>query len=317
MVVASSRWSAEDIPSQLGRTAVVTGAGSGLGLAAATGLAKRQATVVLACRDPDKAKRAADRIRADSPESAVRIVRVDLASLASVHEAASEIRTAFPRVHLLVNNAGVMWPPYARSPDGFELTLATNHLGPFAFTGLLLDNLLAALNSRIVTVSSVVYREGVINFDDLNFGREYRPAAAYAQSKLANLLFTYELSDRLGASCSTTIALAAHPGVARTNLFKWNPPPTRVLLRPELRPFMFWMAQDVRIGALAILRAATDPYAKNGEFYGPSGWRGYTGLPIRTKSADHSYDATARRRLWEISESLTGVSFLSRAVSDS
>ena len=216
------RWTAADVPDQSGRTAVVTGASSGLGLEIAGVLAARGATVVLACRDVGRAERAAGLIRAGAGRAGVRVVRLDLASLASVREAADEIRASCPRLDLLINNAGVMRPPYQRSADGFELTFATNHLGPFALTGLVLDRLLETPGSRVVTVSSVGHWDGVMRFDDLQFERGYRADDAYAQSKLANLLFTYELAARLRAAGSRTIALAAHPGIARTGLFRWT-----------------------------------------------------------------------------------------------
>jgi NAD(P)-dependent dehydrogenase (short-subunit alcohol dehydrogenase family) len=303
------RWTAADVPGQSGRTAVVTGAGSGLGLEAAGVLAARGATVVLACRDTGRAEQAAGLIRAGAGGADVRVVRLDLASLASVREAAGEIRASCPRLDLLINNAGVMRPPYQRSADGFELTFATNHLGHFALTGLVLDRLLETPGSRVVTVSSVGHWDGVMRFDDLQFERGYRADDAYAQSKLANLLFTYELAARLRAAGSRTIALAAHPGVARTGLFRWDPWPVRAALSPVLRPLMFWMVHSARLGALPALRAATDPSAQAGEYYGPGGWHGYTGYPVRVESSARSHDAAAGRRLWEISEQLTGVSY--------
>jgi NAD(P)-dependent dehydrogenase (short-subunit alcohol dehydrogenase family) len=206
------RWTAADVPGQPGKTAVVTGASSGLGLEIAGVLAARGATVVLACRDTGRAGQAAGLVRAGAGPAGVRVVRLDLASLASVREAADEIRSSCPRLDLLINNAGVMRPPYQRSGDGFELTFATNHLGHFALTGLVLDRLLETPGSRVVTVSSVGHWDGVMRFDDLQFERGYRADDAYAQSKLANLLFTYELAARLRAAGSRTIALAAHPG---------------------------------------------------------------------------------------------------------
>jgi NAD(P)-dependent dehydrogenase (short-subunit alcohol dehydrogenase family) len=305
----SGRWTAAGVPDQSGRTAVVTGANSGLGLVTAGALASRGATVVLACRDLARAERAAGQIRAGAPGSSVHVLRLDLASLASVRTAASEIRAAWPRLDLLINNAGVMRPPYQRSADGFELTFATNHLGHFALTGLVLDSLLATPGSRIVTVSSVGHREGVMHFDDLQFERGYRADDAYAQSKLANLLFTYELAARLQAAGQCTIALAAHPGVAHTALFRWDPRLTRALLSPAARPLMFWTVHTARAGALPALRAATDPAARAGEYYGPGGWHEYTGYPVRVESSARSHDAAAGRRLWEISEQLTGVSY--------
>jgi NAD(P)-dependent dehydrogenase (short-subunit alcohol dehydrogenase family) len=184
------RWTVADVPDQVGRTAIVTGANAGLGLETAKNLAARGAVVVLACRDLAEAERAADRIQAEVGPASVRVVRLDLASLDSVREAADEIRSDYTRLDLLILNAGVMQVPYQRTADGFELTLATNHLGHFALTGLVLDRLLATPRSRIVTVSSLAHRRAAMNFDDLLSESTYDPSDAYARSKLANLLFT-------------------------------------------------------------------------------------------------------------------------------
>jgi NAD(P)-dependent dehydrogenase (short-subunit alcohol dehydrogenase family) len=240
----------------------------------------------------------------------VRVVRLDLASLASVHEAAEEIRSACPRLDLLINNAGVMNIPQRRSADGFELTLATNHLGHFALTGLVLGRLLETPGSRIVTVSSIGHRmgTGVINFDDLQGERDYDPWQAYWQSKLANLLFSYELQARLAAAGATTAALAAHPGNARTELWRHSRL-DQAVYQPRWRMFTFWFAQSAHTGALATLRAATDPAAGGGEYYGPPGRLQYTGHPVRVDSSPQSHDEAAARRLWQVSEQLTGVTY--------
>jgi NAD(P)-dependent dehydrogenase (short-subunit alcohol dehydrogenase family) len=304
------RWTAADVPGQHGRTAVVTGASSGLGLETAMVLAGRGASVILACRDVAKAERAAGQIRARNPAASVRVVRLDLASLASVREAAAEIRTACPRLDLLINNAGVMNVPYQRTEDGLELTFATNHLGHFALTGLLLGPLLDRPGSRVVTVSSIGHRMGpkVMHFDDLQYTRGYRPWPAYWQSKLANLLFTYELQARLEAAGAATAALAAHPGNARTQLWRHSRLDT-AFYDPRLRMLTFWFAQSALTGALATLRAATDPAAGGGEYYGPPGRLQYTGYPQRVESSPQSHDRDAQRRLWQESEQLAGVSY--------
>ncbi|HET7855754.1 MAG TPA: oxidoreductase [Gaiellaceae bacterium] len=302
-------WTAADVADQSGRIAVVTGAGGGLGLETAKVLAARGATVVLACRDSVKAVRARRRIQAGAARADVQIVRLDLVSLASVREAAEELRSAHSRLGLLINNAGVMTVPYQRTEDGFERTLATNHLGHFAFTGLLLDRLLAAAGSRIVTVSSLAHRRGVIRFDDLQSERGYKPAEAYDQSKLANLLFTYELQARLEAAAARTVALAAHPGNVPTALWQTSSRLERALISPRLRVLNFWLAQSPEQGALPTLRAAVDPSARGGEYYGPSGLFEFSGYPTRVQSSARSRDTVDRRRLWEISERLTGVTY--------
>jgi NAD(P)-dependent dehydrogenase (short-subunit alcohol dehydrogenase family) len=304
-------WTEADVPDLSGQTAVVTGANTGLGLQAAQVLAGRGAHVVLACRNTDKAGRAADRITAASPGAEVSVVRLDLASQSSVRSAATEIRARFPRADLLINNAGVMDVPYQRTEDGFELTLATNHLGPFALTGLLLDRL--ADGARIVTVSSIGHLDGVVNFDDLQSERSYQPDRAYGQSKLANLLFTYELDRRLRAAGSRVTALACHPGVVYTDLFANDSRLQQFLLSPSMRIINFWAVQNVRMGALPQLRAATDPAARGGEYFGPrrEGLRRrfYTGYPAVVESSARSHDEADQARLWKRSQELTGVSY--------
>ena len=305
------RWSTAGVPGVEGRVAVITGASSGIGLETASVLVSRGATVVLACRDNDKARSAADQIRAraGADPAKVRLVQLDLASLDSVREAAGQIRSAFGRLDLLINNAAVMRPPYQRSADGLELTFATNHLGHFTLTGLLLDRLLAAEGSRIVTVSSVGHRDGTMHWDDLQFERSYVADDAYAQSKLANLLFSYELQARLQEAGARTISLAAHPGLARTSLWRWDPLHVRMLASPVMGPLTFWLAQSPRMGALPTLRAATDPAARGGEYYGPGGRNEYTGHPVLVSSSPASHDVVARRRLWRESELLSGVRY--------
>ena len=262
-------------------------------------------------RDLAKAGRAAGQIAAASPGATTSVVRLDLASQSSVHGAAEEIRARFPSVDLLINNAGVMEVPYQRTKDGFELTLATNHLGPFALTGLLLDRL--AAGARIVTVSSIGHLDGVIDFGDLQSERHYDPDQAYSQSKLANLLFTYELDRRLRAAGATVTAIACHPGVVYTDLFATRSRPQQFLLSPAMRVINFWAVQNVRMGALPALRAATDPSARGGEYFGPRRYglrrRFFTGYPAVVDSSTRSHDEADQARFWQISQDLTGVSY--------
>jgi NAD(P)-dependent dehydrogenase (short-subunit alcohol dehydrogenase family) len=301
------RWTAADIPDQSGRVAVVTGANTGIGFATARMLAARGAVIVLACRDSDRARRAAEQIRRAVADADVRTVRLDLARQSSVRDAAAELRATTDRLDLLVNNAGIMDAPDLRTEDGFELTFAVNHLGPFALTGRLLDRLLATPGSRVVNVSSLAHRRGAMDLDAISTTRGHDPSAAYARSKLANLLFTYELQRRLRAAGADSMAVAAHPGLARTELNRNSPRSERVLLSRRLRPLLFWLAHDARSGALPTLRAAVDPGADGGCYLGPTGWFGHTGDPDRVESSAHSHDRTAQRRLWETSERLTGV----------
>lgn len=308
-LITGRRWTAADIPDQRGRTAVITGANTGLGFATARLLAEHGATVVLACRNADKAAKAAARIAAVAPDSTVRTLRLDLASAASIHRAAERFRADHPRLDLLINNAGGVRPRYAVTEDGFEQTFATNHLGPFAFTGLVLDRLLTVPGSRVVTVSSIGHRRGTIDFDDLHFTRGYRYTHAYFQSKLANLMFTYELQRRLAAAAAPTIAVAAHPGNARTEFGREMPLPVRVLMRPQFRMLTWWLMQSPQKAALAVVRAAVDPDARGGDYYGPPGRAQFTGYPTRVRSTEGSHDTAAQLRLWQESERLTGVTY--------
>jgi len=232
----NAKWTSEDVPGQQGRLAVITGANTGLGLETAQVLAARGASVVLAVRDLEKGKQAAARIAGTAPGANVMVQHLDLTSLGSIRAAAGELRARHPRIDLLVNNAGVMFTPKQATRDGFELQFGTNHLGHFALTGLLLEQMLPVPGSRVVTVSSLAHRiRGRINFDDLQAERSYRRVAAYSQSKLANLMFTYELQRRLSGA-GTTIAVAAHPGLASTELTRYNARDRRVLLRAADEP---------------------------------------------------------------------------------
>ncbi|MDT5143578.1 MAG: hypothetical protein QOI79_2941 [Mycobacterium sp.] len=298
-----AKWTAADIPDQTGRVAVVTGANTGLGYETALALAEHGAHVVLAVRNLDKGKDAAARITAKGPRGEVALQELDLTSLESVRAAARQLRADHEHIDLLINNAGVMWTPKSTTKDGFELQFGTNHLGHFAFTGLLLDRLLPVAGSRIVTVSSVGHRiRADIHFDDLQWERRYSRVAAYGQAKLANLLFTYELQRRL-ASHGTTIAAAAHPGGANTELARNLPAP----LAPVVSLLLPLTAQDPASGALPTLRAATDPAVLGAQYYGPDGFAEQRGYPKIVASSKKSHDAGLQRRLWTVSEELTGV----------
>jgi NAD(P)-dependent dehydrogenase (short-subunit alcohol dehydrogenase family) len=286
-------WTAADIPDQAGRIAVVTGGNTGLGFAIARPLAARGATVVLACRDREKTERAMARIGGD-----VSYVRLDLASLDSVRESAAELHRKLPRVDVLVNNAGVMMTPESTTRDGFELQYGTNHLGHFALTGLLLDLMITVPGSRVVTVSSLMHAQG-----GYPPRQRYNPSGAYADSKLANLLFALELQRRLAGAKAETVSLVAHPGYANTGLNRNLPTMTRTATRiggPVI-------AQSAAKGALSILRAATDPGAHGGEFYGPR-WL-MRGSPVLVTPRPNARDLGAAARMWAESEELTGVRY--------
>lgn len=295
----SSPWTADDIPDQRGRTAVVTGANSGLGLVTARELARAGATVVMACRNVAKGQDAAAQIRRDVPGAVVEVAELDLGSLASVRAFADGVDG---EVDLLVNNAGVMAPPRRETADGFELQLGTNHLGHFALTARLIDR----VRDRVVTLSSGAHRIGSIDFDDLQRERRYFRWTAYGQSKLANLLFALELDRRLRRAGSAVSSLAAHPGYAATNLQTAAPPVADRLLMMVTNRLV---AQSAEMGALPTLYAATAPDAEGGTFVGPDGFAEQRGHPTTVTPSAAARDEDVARRLWEVSEDLTGEPF--------
>ena len=302
-----AKWTTADIPDQTGRVAVITGSNTGLGYETAAALADRGAHVVLAVRNLDKGKDAATLISRRNPGASVALQRLDLTSLESIRAAADQLRSEHDNIDLLINNAGVMMTPKQTTRDGFELQFGTNHLGHFAFTGLLLDRLLPVPGSRVVTVSSMGHRiRAAIHFDDLQWEHRYDRVAAYGQSKLANLLFTYELQRRLaGREQPTTAALAAHPGGSDTELARNLP----AIFKPALAVFGPLLFQSAAMGALPTLRAATDPDAEGGQYYGPDGLGEQRGHPKVVSSSAQSHDEDLQRRLWEVSAELTGVTY--------
>jgi NAD(P)-dependent dehydrogenase (short-subunit alcohol dehydrogenase family) len=308
MVTRAERWTAAQIPDQARRIVVVTGANSGIGLETARVLAEHGAHVVLACRTRAKAERARLSILEGNPSGEVELVDLDLASLTSVRAAAAEIGERFDRLDLLIDNAGVMATPRGCTVDGFETQFGTNHLGHFALTGLLLPMLLATPASRVVSVSSLAHRIGTIHFNDLQSERGYHRWRAYGQSKLANLLFIAELQRRLSAAGAPTIAVAAHPGGANTNLTTSTGGlggRLAALTKPVMGAFM----QSAYMGALPTLRAAVDPAVQGGEYFGPGGFMEQRGFPEEVHSSARAYDLGVAARLWDVSESLTGVAY--------
>jgi NAD(P)-dependent dehydrogenase (short-subunit alcohol dehydrogenase family) len=299
-------WTAEQIPDQAGRTAVVTGANSGLGLVAARELARAGADVVLACRNAEKGEAAVESIRAVVPGARVAVEALDLSSLASVRDFAERFAAGHESLDLLINNAGVMAPPRRETADGFELQFGTNHLGHFALTGLLLGKLEGREDARVVTLSSGAHKLGRIDFDDLQRRRRYFRWTVYGQSKLANILFARELDRRLREAGSTVKSLAAHPGYAATNLQSAAPPALdRALMAVTNR----LLAQSAEMGALPELYAATRPNLDGGLFIGPDGWEEQRGHPKVVFPSRAGQDAVTAARLWEASEELTGVSY--------
>ncbi len=304
-------WSLTDIPRLDGSTALVTGANSGLGRVVARELGAAGAHVVIACRSPERGGAALEDLSVSEPAASFELLELDLGSLASVARAASGFVAMHPRLDVLVNNAGVMIPPYRQTEDGFELQIGTNHLGHFALTARLSGALARAPAPRVVNVSSTAHRTGRINFQDIHSSRRYSRLAAYSQSKLANLLFTYELQRRAGDAGWDLTALAAHPGYSATNLqfagigLEENP---AMGLVSRLGNAVF--AQSAEAGALPLLYAAVSPDAPPGAFIGPDGPFEMRGSPTLVEPSAAARDEIAARRLWELSEELTGIGFL-------
>ncbi|MCS6883176.1 MAG: oxidoreductase [Oscillochloridaceae bacterium] len=306
----AQHWTLDAMPDQQGRLVVITGANSGIGFEAAKALAGKGARVILAVRNAAKGQVALEKIRAVHPQAQVELDLLDLADLSSVRAFAERFQTRYSALPVLINNAGVMATPYRRTADGFELQFGTNHLGHFALTGLLLPAILAAPGARVVTVSSMAHSFGQINFDNLDGSKGYQRWMAYGQSKLANLLFAYELQRRFAASGARAISLACHPGYADTELQKVGPRMDGFALGEALSGLLNRVfAQSAAMGALPTLYAATSPDAHGGDFIGPDGPGGARGYPVPQRSNARSYDPALARRLWEVSEQLTGVRY--------
>ena len=301
------KWTAANIPDLTGKVVAVTGASSGIGFEAAKEFARKGAETILACRSPERGQRAVDAIRAEVPGARADLMLLDLASLASIERFAVAFSKRYSRLDVLANNAAVMGGPYAQTEDGFERQVGTNHLGHFALTGRLLDVLLATPEARVVNVSSLAHRRGQIDLDDLLYEKGgYGGWTAYFRTKLLNLLFTYELQRRFERAGAEAHSLAAHPGFTATHLGddlanRWK--------------FEWWyrlfnvLVQGPAMGALPTLRAATDPEAKGGQYYGPRGLFEERGRPVVVTSSEASHNEADARRLWAISEELTGVRY--------
>lgn len=305
--MTTENWTTVNISDQTGRVAIVTGSSSGIGYEAARVLANKGASVIIAVRNLDKGTNAADKIRSQNAKANVQVMMLDLADLASVELFADAFKQSHARLDLLINNAGVMIPPYSKTKDGFELQFGTNHLGHFALTTHLLGLLNNTAGARIVNVSSGAHRFGNIDLDDLAWEkRGYRAWRAYGDSKLANIYFTKELAKRLGENGSSVIVTSAHPGWTATELQRH----TDYFGIAGLLNSLF--AQDIAMGTLPTLRAAFDADAKGGEFYGPGGFMRMWGYPVKEQPSELAEDRTIAERLWQISEQLTGVGSFER-----
>jgi NAD(P)-dependent dehydrogenase (short-subunit alcohol dehydrogenase family) len=301
-------WTTADIPDLTGKVIVITGANSGIGFEATREFARKGAHTILACRNLEKGQIALDQIKAEIPDASAEIMQLDLASLESVRQFVKDFKAKYDRLDILLNNAGIMMVPYGKTEDGFERQFGTNHLGHFALTGLLIDLLSKTADARVVNVSSNGHRFGKMDFDDLMYeDNKYSSIGAYARSKLANLLFTYELQRRLEAQDLDVIAVAAHPGNSDTNLG------THLQEHPAykiMQPIFGRMGQSAAMGALPSIRAAVDLDVAGSEYFGPSGTMETQGYPILVPSNKASQNQADAQKLWEISEELTGVRYL-------
>lgn len=304
----SQKWTTNNIPDLRGKVILVTGGNSGLGFESVKACVEKDAEVILACRNIQKGETAKSEIVKTYPKANIQVMELDLMDLSSIKDFASSFNAKYNRLDVLLNNAGIMMTPYSMTKDGFESQLGTNHLGHFALTGQLFDIIQKTPESRIVNISSLAHKGGTFDFEDLLYsnGSSYDPMKAYRRSKMANLLFTYELQRKLAATQSDTIAVAAHPGVSMTNLAN------------HLKgSFMFkifeliggFISHDPAKGALPGIRASIDPTVHGGEYYGPDGMMEMKGNPVKVASNKASHNQEDARKLWEVSEQMTGVKF--------
>ncbi len=295
------KWTADNIPNQTGKIVIVTGSSSGIGFEAARVLTNKGAEVIIAVRNKEKGEKAVQKIQDQKSKAKIKLMLIDLADLKSVELFAKSFKEKFTQLDMLINNAGVMMPPYGKTTDGFELQFGTNHLGHFALTGHLMELIQNTPNSRIVNVSSGAHNYGKINFDDLTWDkRPYKAMRAYGDSKIANLYFTYELHNRLGNENSNPVAIAAHPGWTATELQRHSG------LFNFLNSFF---AMPIEQGALPTLRAATDNNVQPGDYFGPDGFREMKGYPVKVESNRLSHNEKITKQLWSASEELTGVKY--------
>ena len=305
----SDQWNLSQIGDQKDKTVIITGANSGIGFESARVFATQGARVIFACRDPKKAEDAMAQIKEGNPAAEMNFIPLDLASLASIRNFSEQFIAGYDSLDVLLNSAGIMMVPYGLTVDGFERQLGTNHFGHFALTGLLIERLVKTPGSRVVNISSNAHYSGEIDFSDIFFEEGgYTPMGAYSRSKLANLLFTYELQRRLENLGTSTLALAAHPGISATGLADhFVSQPFTWLVRGAMK----LVFQSAAMGALPGLRAVVDPQAIGGQYYGPDGKGEKSGNPIVVDSNSTSKNKESARTLWERSEDLTGVAYLS------
>lgn len=306
--MSKQKWTTNDIPDLNGKTIIVTGGNSGLGFEAVKAFTNKGAHIIMASRSLEKAKKAKEDILAESPTGSIELGELNLSDLSSISNFVSEFRKKHSHLDVLLNNAGIMMTPCSFTKDGFESQLGTNHFGHFALTGQLMEIIQKTPGSRVVNVSSLAHKGGTFDFDDLLYsnGSSYDPMKAYRRSKMANLQFTYELQRKLGSAQSETIAVAAHPGVSMTNLANH--------LKGSFMYKVFELiggliSHDPALGALPEIRASVDPEVQGGAYYGPDGMMEMKGNPVLVKSNKASHDLEIAKKLWEVSEKLTGVKF--------
>lgn len=297
------KWNIEKVPSQPGKVAIVTGANSGIGYQTTLGLVKKDFEVIMACRNIQKAEEVKAKILCLHPKAKIKCMILDLSNLVEVRKFADEFKTQFKRLDLLISNAGIMMSPYKVTVDGFENQLATNYIGHFALTGLLIPLLINISDSRIVTLSSLSFKWSKIQFEDLHAKKGYSRRTAYGQSKRACLMFAFELQRRLSLSKYKTLSIAAHPGLSKTNLDQYFP--------SLIRPFGSLFLQSAQIGALPVLYAALSKDVKGGEFIGPDGFQQLRGYPTKVDADEYSNNKEVAQHLWEVSQEMTKVFYLS------
>ena len=301
------KWNFDNIPDLSGRTIIVTGGNSGLGFEAVKSFSAKGSETILACRNEQNGKSAKKEIQEEYPNAQINVMNLDLADLESIHSFVKKFNEKHSKLDILLNNAGIICP-YKKTKDGFEMQIGTNHLGHFALTGLLLDYLKNTKGSRVVNVSSLGHKYGKMNFDNFMFENGgYSIFKAYGNTKLSNLLFTYELQRRFEKFNVDCIAVAAHPGVAKSNLSKY------IIKKPLYKIGMAIansiMSQSTSMGALPEIRIAVDPLVKGGDYFGPGGFQEWKGYPVKVKSNDESHDLKNAEKLWEVSEKLTKTNY--------
>jgi len=307
----TTNWTEKNLPDLTGKVIIITGANSGTGFAATKFMSAKGATIVMACRNPEKANQALQNIKNENPDARLDFIQIDLASLASIKQFSKEFKKRYASLDILINNAGMSQTPDIKTEDGFEMQMGVNHLGHFALTGLLMDRLVNSKDSRVVTMSSMNHMQGVMNLNNLFLEGEYHQMKAYEQSKLANLLFSYELSRRLAQAGVSVESIAAHPGFVKSNIMKTNEYTKRSFgFTLMFNIFDLLLAMTPSMGSLGIMRAATDRTLKNGEYVGPTKMGGFRGFPELMNSSEGSYNEKDAEKLWEISEELTGVKYV-------